>query len=166
MGLKTLPIKTVFFGLILLASTLGHARDMHGRLGLGYNAQFANTSETNGTPGVSIKYGLTRDIAIAGIVAINTGSPTNSATAIKLFKNIFLETNLNFYFVFGGGIVKANDNTGAEFLGGFGAEFFIPGLESIGFSIETGAALSNISGSFALRTIGVNILEAGVHFYF
>jgi len=162
-------------GLSLLSLPLSvpvEAREMQGRLGLGYNAEFANLNYPNGVPGISFKYGLTRDIAAEAVVSLNTSTPTNSATAIKLFKNIFYETNLNFYFMLGAGILSAqpvgatSNNTGAEFLGGLGAEFFIPGIESLGFAMETGGEFDNLGGTFGLRTIGFSFLNAGIHFYF
>jgi hypothetical protein len=139
---------------------------MQGRLGLGYNSQFASSSAQNGVPGVSLKYGLTRDIAAEGVVGVATTNPGNSVFGIKFFKNLFFETNLNFYFMLGGGVLSAANESAAEFLGGFGAEFFIPGVESLGFSVETGASFNNLTGSFALRTMGVSFLNAGIHFYF
>ena len=62
--------------------------------------------------------------------------------------------------------LAAQSKAGIQFLGGFGAEFFIPGLESIGFAMETGASMDSLSGSFAIRTLGVSFLDAGIHFYF
>jgi len=142
------------------------ARDMQGRLGLGYNSEFSNMQAVNGVPGVSLKYGLTRDLAGEVVVGVSTASPSNSVTGVKLFKNLFFETNLNFYFMLGGAILSGNSKSGAEFLGGFGAEFFIPGIESLGFSMETGGTFDNLSGSFVLKTLGVSFLNAGIHFYF
>jgi hypothetical protein len=140
---------------------------MHGRLGVGYNSEFANSyAGSRRLPGVSVKYSATRDIALEGIIGIATTSPSNSVTGIKFFKNIFFETNLNFYFMLGGGIINANQQLGGELLGGFGAEFFIPGVDSLGFSVETGASFNNASGSYALETLGVSFLDAGIHFYF
>jgi len=153
------------------------ARDMQGRLGLGYNSEFANSRESGGVPGISLKYGFTRDIATELVVGVATASPMNSVAALKAFRNLFYETNLNFYFMLGGGLVSAlkptatsasatGGSTGVEFIGGFGAEFFIPGIESLGFSMETGATFDNLGGSFVLRTLGVSFLNAGIHFYF
>ena len=34
------------------------ARDLSGRLGLGYNAEFADFNATNGVPAISLKYGI------------------------------------------------------------------------------------------------------------
>ncbi|MCM2322484.1 MAG: hypothetical protein NDJ90_04400 [Oligoflexia bacterium] len=153
-------------GLALLSASPALAKDLQGRLGIGYNSEFANSSADQRVPGVSLKYGLSRDIAIEGIVGISTVSPTNSVTAVKFFKNVFYETDLNFYFMLGGGVLTAKSRTGVEVLGGMGVEFFIPGIESLGFAMETGGTLDNLSGSFALKTLGVSFLDAGIHFYF
>ena len=157
--------------LLLLGVLIGlphpaEARDLQGRLGLGYNSEFANQTGSNAVPGVSLKYAFTRDLAGALILGVSTTTPSNTVEAVKIFKNLFFETNLNFYFMFGAGLVGADTKTGAEFLGGFGAEFYLPGVESLGFSVETGGTFDNIKGSFALKTLGVSFLDAGIHFYF
>lgn len=162
LGLWSIPV--IF---LVYPSASAEARDLQGRLGLGYNAQFANALVGSRIPGFSVKYGLTRDIAAEAIVGLSTASPTNSVTAVKFFKNLFLETNLNFYFTFGGGLVAANGRSGAEFQGALGAEFFIPGLESVGLSFEAGGSLHNLSeGGFSFRTLGASFLDAGMRFYF
>ncbi|MEK6579782.1 MAG: hypothetical protein AABZ55_11190 [Bdellovibrionota bacterium] len=150
----------------VFVSTSSSARELKGRFGLGYNAEFANNYASGAVPAISIKYGITREIGTELIVGINTATPTNSVTGIKFFKNIFFETNLNFYSFLGAGLLRASNLTGAQFLGGFGSEFFIPGIESLGFSMDVGGAMDNLSGSFALKTLGVSFLNAGIHFYF
>ncbi len=143
------------------------ARDIQSRLGLGYNAEFSNAySSGYRLPGVSLKYGVTRDIAIEGIVGISTASPTNSVTAFKFFKNLFFENNLNFYSTVGLGLLSVNGQSGLAFLAGFGAEFFIPGVDSLGLSVETGVTFDNGTGNYSLKTLGVSFLDAGIHFYF
>lgn len=142
------------------------ARDMQGRLGLGYNAEWVNTSLTNGVPAISLKYGLSRDIAAEAIFGVATTTPGNSVTAVKLFKNVFFEPNLNFYFTLGGGVLSAESRTGSQFIAAFGAEFFIPGVDSLGFAMESGGSLDNMGGSFVFKTLGVSFLNAGIHFYF
>ncbi|OFZ78944.1 MAG: hypothetical protein A3K03_06425 [Bdellovibrionales bacterium RIFOXYD1_FULL_44_7] len=159
--LRSAALALVAISGILLFSSSAFCRDMQGRLGMGYSNEFSN-----GVPGVSLKYAFTRDIAVQGMLGFSTTSPLNSGTGLKLFKNIFYETNLNFYYMLGAGILTAKSTTAAEFITGFGTEFFIPGLESLGFMIETGAIFGNISGSFILHTLGVSFLNAGIHFYF
>lgn len=161
-----LPASLAIFTLSAVCAAPAQARDLQGRLGLGYNAQFVNTTARNGVPAVSLKYAFTRDIGTELIVGVATNTPTNSVFGAKFFKVLFFETNLNFYSMIGGGIVTAESRTGSQFMGGFGAEFFIPGLESLGFAMETGGSFDNLSGSFALRTMGVSFLNAGIHFYF
>ncbi len=165
--MRFVSARRVFLLLICsLVSTSAWARDLHGRLGLGYNSEFANSTSMGRVPGISLKYGLTKDIAFEAVAGIATTSPTNSVTGLKFFKNLFFETNLNFYFMLGAGLLNANSKSGTEFLGGFGAEFFIPGVDSLGLSVETGGELDNLTGSYVIRTLGVSFLDAGIHFYF
>ena len=143
------------------------ARDLQGRLGLGYNAQFANQRETNGNvPAIAAKYALTKDIAVEGVIGVATKKPGNSVVGMKFFKNLFFENNLNFYGMLAGGLVTANSMSGVDLQGGLGCEFFIPGLESVGLSFEVGGDLSNLSGSMVFRTMGASFLNAGMRFYF
>ena len=140
---------------------------MQGIVGVGYNAEFANTYASGfRLPGISAKYGLTKSIAVEGVVGVSTSAPANSVTAMKVFKNLFYENNLNFYFMSGLGLLNFNAQSSVELLTGFGVEFFIPGLESLGFTMETGASYNNSTGKYALQTMGLSFLDAGVHFYF
>jgi len=163
----------MFFSLTFLAVAslasvrVANARDLQGRLGLGYNAQFANQRETNGgVPAIAAKYAVTKDIAFEGVVGVATTKPANSVLGMKFFKNLFFENNLNFYGMLAGGLVTANTTSGVDLQAGFGTEFFIPGLESVGFSFEVGGELTNLSGSMVFRTMGASFLNAGMRFYF
>ena len=138
------------------------ARELQGRLGLGYNSEFADGA----VPSLSLKYALARDLGTELVLGVNTAAPTATVGAFKLSKGLFFETNLNFSAFAGAGMVSANGNSGFEGLAGFSLEFFIPGLESVGFTSDMGVSLGNGSGSFALRTLGVSFLNAGIHFYF
>ncbi len=165
--LAVATLSALAFALALTTAPEASARDLQGRLGLGFNNEFASSTAANGVPGISFKYAMTRDIAGEAVVGVATTQPGNSVFAAKFFKNLFLETNLNFYFMLGGGILNASNSSGAEFIGGFGSEFFIPGIESLGFSMEVGGSFENLTtGSFALRTLGVSFLNAGMRFYF
>jgi hypothetical protein len=151
------------------------ARDLHGRFGLGYNSQFANanpTFEPFAAPALSFKYGATKNFHMQLIAGATTSNPVNAVVGAKFYGVIFNEPNMNFYGMFGGafvagGTTASGSRLGFDVLAGFGAEFFIPGVDSLGFSFETGARVENVtSGTVTVATMGVNILSAGVHFYF
>lgn len=161
-----LILGALIFGLSASMSSVASAREMQGRFGLGFNRQFSNWEALNGVPGISIKYGLTRGVAVDLIAGVGTTSPANAVAATKFFFNVFYETHLNFYAVFGGGLVTASKRAAFELLGGMGCEFFIPGLESVGLSFEIGAQMTNLPGRFVVKTMGASFLDAGVHFYF
>ncbi len=163
---RGLSLGLSIFLLVLFIPTFAHSRALQGRLGVGYNAQFANVSQTNGVPALSLKYGLTKDMAFEGIVGVATTDPANTLFAVKGMKGIFSETNLNFYGMLGGGYMSFSSESAYQGILGFGVEFFIPGVESLGFSNEFGASFDNASGSFAVKTMGVSFLHAGIHFYF
>lgn len=145
-----------------LANSTAQARELQGRLGLGYNSEFGNGA----LPSVSLKYALARDLGTELVIGVDTAAPTSTVGAFKLSKGLFRETNLNFSAFAGAGMVTLGGTSGFEGLVGFGLEFFIPGLESVGFSTDTGVSLGNSSGSFTVRTLGVSFLNAGIHFYF
>jgi hypothetical protein len=145
------------------------AKELFGRVGIGYNAQFVNTNETNGAPAISIKYGLAPRGAIEVVGGFYSGSYGSGVFGLKYMGTIRSESYANFYALVGGALVAANQKSGTEFLGGFGAEFFIPGVDSVGISFETGMAAENLttaSGSFILKTFGVSFINAGMHYYF
>lgn len=157
---RALTTGLIFAALTPLCSN-AWSRDLQGRLGLGYNQQLVSD-----VPSVSLKYGFTRDLAGQLIFGANTRTPSRNGYGLKFFKNLFFETNLNFYMMGGAALVQANSQSGTEFLAGFGVEFFVPGLESLGFSFETGGSLNNLGGGYAFRTLGLSIINAGMHFYF
>jgi hypothetical protein len=154
--------------LFLALSSTAHSKELFGRIGLGYNAQFAQTSSTNGVPGISIKYGLNPRTMIEAIGGFYSGSGGTGVAALKFMQTMHSESYLNFYFVFGGGLVSAATKSGVEFLGGFGTEFFIPGVDSVGITFEGGLDFENLtstSGSLVLKTFGASFINAGMHFY-
>ena len=137
------------------------ARDISGRVGIGYVNDYANH-----TPCFSIKYGMSRDTALQADLGVSTAIPTSYVFGGKFFKNIFLEQNINFYGAFGLAALKSATNPGFEGQGVLGAEFYIPGIESIGFSFEAGASAMNvINNTFIAQTIGFTFINAGMHFY-
>lgn len=152
----------------LCIGSSAQSKELFGRIGLGYNAQFAQTSTTNGVPGISIKYGINPRTMIEAIGGFYSGTGGTGVAALKFMQTLHSESYANFYFVFGGGFVSAASKSGTEFLGGFGGEFFIPGVDSIGISFEAGLDIENVtsaSGSMVVKTFGASFLNAGMHFY-
>lgn len=141
------------------------AKDLSGRLGVGFLSEFSNTTADRNLPALSVKYGATKDIHLQGALGFNTFSPASFTLGGKVYKNIFYETNLNFYVAAGLAYLKAT-NSGVEALGLFGCEFFIPGLDSLGLLFDAGISANNVTGSFVLKTVGFTFINAGMHFYF
>ena len=55
--------------------------------------------------------------------------------------------------------------TGFEIAALVGGEFFIHGLDSLGFNFETGVGITNVK-KVRFRTLGDHIFRAGMFFYF
>ncbi len=151
--------------LICCINSSAIARDISGRMGAGFVNQFSNSSADRPVPAISVKYGISRDTGILGAFGFNTRVPAAMTLGGKLFKNLFMENNLNFYVAAGLAYVKQSV-AGVDILGLFGAEYFIPGIESLGLSFESGVSASNGSGSMELSSVGYVFMNAGVHFYF
>lgn len=155
--------------LLVFLSSTAHSKELFGRIGLGYNAQFGQASVTNSVPGISMKYGINPHTMIEIIGGFYSGSGGTGVAALKFMQTMHSESYVNFYYLFGGGFVSAAARSGTEWLGGFGAEFFIPGMDSVGISFEAGLDFENVSsasGTMILKTFGASFLNAGMHFYF
>jgi hypothetical protein len=154
-------------GLLLGFTPSVEAKELVGRMGLGYNAQFSSTQLTNGAPAISIKYGMAPRSMVEVVGGFYSGSNGSGVAALKYMYTLHPESYANFYFLLGGGFVSANARSGTEWISGLGAEFFIPGVDSVGISFEAGMSLENItSSSFVVKTFGVSFVQAGMHFYF
>ncbi len=153
--------RIVIATLLFIAVPAAHSKDLSGRVGFGFINQFAS-----GVPSLSLKYGMSKDIHWLATFGVDTSSPTRVVAGGKFFKNLFYETSLNFYATLGLAYVS-DVQAGIESLAALGAEFFIPGIDSLGLSFEAGIGVGNSRGeSIALRTIGQTFLHAGMHFYF
>lgn len=154
-----------FWGESSNAAPLGEEKNLRGRLGLGFTNQIA--SSENGTiPALSAKYYVSRSFATSMGLGFDTkNNDSTVAVGLKLYKNLFYETNLIFYGGAGLAIVsrQGTKTQGSLFLG---SEFFFSQLPSLGFTFEAGIRGDNYTGSFAIRTIGDSFLTGGMHFYF
>lgn len=151
----------IFAALSLCAASNSYARDMAGRMGIGYNNEVSNR-----LPAISIKYGLSKDMSVQAIGGISTGAPTEATLGGRFYKNLFFEQNLNFYSSIGFAYAKGSLASGIDLLALLGAEFFIPGLESLGLQFDAGVNANNVNSQFVVTTVGYSFIHAGMHFYF
>lgn len=146
------------------AALPGDEKVLRGRLGLGFTNQIAVVGDRT-LPALSSKYYLDKGTAVGLGVGFDTRSgDSKTALGLKLFKNIFTESNMIFYMGLGFAYVN---HLGSKFQGsGFlGGEFFFDKLPSLGLSFEAGVRGDSTTGSFAVRTTGDSFLTAGMHFY-
>jgi hypothetical protein len=165
-----------FLSLVSLISTTAYTKDMTHRLGIGYSNDFAVTP----MPSLAMKYYPSTDIAVSLALGIDTNTANSSSGQSnfgiggKFYKTIFTETVLNFYMGAGVSLLSsgpASGGTGSTSSGfdidGFGgAEFYLPGLDNLGFNFQFGAGVTSISSGVRFRTIGDTPLNAGIYFYF
>ncbi|RLA67271.1 MAG: hypothetical protein DRQ88_03660 [Epsilonproteobacteria bacterium] len=159
--------KIIPFFIILTLSSQLFARSYVGHLGLGVSTQLVND-----IPSISIK-NYSSDSFAWGLMGNFSTADDNGGWGIggKVYKNFFAEPHL-FFFVAGMfGVVNSksysNDSdsqTGIQADLTAGSEFFIPGLESLGFSFETGLSLNTIN-EFVVETSGSTFVTAEIHFY-
>ncbi len=154
--------------LISLLSPFANAKDLTSRLGVGYSDQFGITE---GLTSLNVRYYPSADLGISAALGVDT-EKNNSKFGFmaKVFRVVFKEDNMNFFMGAGAGIISREENgtnsSGFELDGFFGGEFFLAGLESLGFIFEAGIGVTSISSQVRFRTIGDSPLRAGMVFYF
>lgn len=156
--------KTIYYLLFIFLSNNAFSYDKINRLGLG----FSNQLKTN-FPAVSFKIQKNRSFAYGGMAGISTSTDNGGyGAALKVYKNLFDEPQLNFYMAGLGAILGNTVNTttysGFQFDISFGSEFHFQGLNSIGFSLEFGVSAYK-NQKFVFQTLGNNFIVSGVHFY-
>lgn len=151
--------------LLLLLSLNTYSIDRRGRLGAGFSNQLKN-----GVPSLSFKLQKSKAFAIGGLLSYSTNENGGGhGAAIKLYRNLFDEPQLNFYASATAGIIKKSINASTEQSGfqadfTLGSEFSFTGLQSLGFSVEFGASINKLD-DFVLETTGNSFIVSGIHFY-
>jgi hypothetical protein len=159
-ALTTLLFATFF------SAQVASAKDLSNRLGIGYKNQFSTD-----LPSVAVQYYPGPDLGFSASLGVDTQKDSSKFGAVaKIYRIVFQEENLNFYMGAGGGLVSeetaGHNESGFELLGYAGAEFFLHGLENLGFSFEAGAGITSLSSQTRFRTFGDSPLRAGIIFYF
>ena len=163
--------------LTLILSPSAWAKEMTSRLGVGYSNSFSLAA----LPSVAVKYYSSKDISFSAALGIDTNNNTSASTGTssfgfggKFYKTIFTEDNLNFYMGGGASLVSSSatvagtssSTSGFELSGFCGAEWFFPGLDSVGINFQAGVGITSVSSGVRFRTIGDTPLSAGMYFYF
>ncbi|MBX3019098.1 MAG: organic solvent tolerance protein [Bdellovibrionaceae bacterium] len=160
------------FSLVLLSTftflalpLVAQGKMMESRLGLGFRDSMAIA----GLPALAMNYYPNSEFGMTGALGIDT-EENNSKFGLQLGlrKRIFEEDQLNFYM--GGAFtlltqeVATVKKSGYELSALVATEFFLPGLENLGFNLEAGIGVSNVD-KVRFRTLGQSFLGAGIFFY-
>ncbi len=153
---------------VLFSSSAVFAKDLSQRLGVGYTNQ---SGITESMPSISVRYFPNQTYGLQGSVGVDTEKDHNRfGASAKFIKLVFREDNMNFYVAALGGVVSQEKNaatsSGFDVAAMFGGEFFLPGLESLGFCFEAGVGATSISSDMRFRTMADSPLTAGMFFYF
>lgn len=163
------PFYLLLFVLFLGNSAL--AVDLSDRLGLGLSQQTGAAE----VPLLTAHYYPNADYGLSLGFGIDTKDDESKlAVLAKAVKIIFREEQMNFYM--GGSVAIVNseqttvngveDFSNTEVSALLGGEFFFKGLDSLGFSFETGISVISGDGGSRFRTIADNPFRAGIVFYF
>lgn len=156
------------------------AKDLNGRIGLGFSQQFSG-SET--MTALSVRWGLPTGKPTTNIaLELDGGAAYGSGLAFfgggRLLFGVVAEDNMNLNLGLGGGYLQRNvvavDDTGASVVspygtvrlqGTLGAEFFLFGLENLGFTAEFGVNVDLVGDEVEATTVG-GAPAVGMHYYF
>lgn len=143
-----------------------NAKDLTNRLGVGFKNQFAEE-----VPGISAQYYPSSNYGLSGTLGLDTQKDNSKfGLMLKVYRIVFTEKNMNFFMGAGGGILSSEtlgqNSSGFELNGFVGGEFFLPGLDNLGFMFEAGLGVLNRSNGTRFRSYGDSPLRAGMSFYF
>jgi hypothetical protein len=145
-----------------LLSFAASAKDLPNRLGVGIKQD----SAMDNLPEITAVYFPDADLAVTSALGIDTKKDYSRFVFNGGVRRVvFKEDNMNFFM---GGLLglvnyeNAGDKkSGFELNALFGGEFFLPGLDSLGFSFEGGAGVVSTS-DVRFRTLA----DLSVVFYF
>ena len=165
-------MRIVLLALALLLPSSADARDLRERIGVGYSNQFSG-SESGGS--LSVRYHLpTRSSTIRMSVEATAGFSLYSNPKVsdawfggaRLLYGLVAEDNMTLYTAVGGAVASLDGtNTIFRFQPAMGAQFFLYGLENLGFSTEWGGNVDLGDPSSSLSSVSGGPAVA-VHYYF
>jgi hypothetical protein len=165
-------VAAITFASISILSQTAQAKELTNRLGIGYANQFSTD-----LPSLAVRYFPDPKIGVGAELGVDTNQGDQKfGLMARLYRIVFTEDNMNFYMGTAAGLISIETanasgtgnttSSGFELSGYVGAEFFLPGLENLGFSFEGGVGVSSVSSQVRFRTIGDSPLKAGMIFYF
>lgn len=150
---------------LALACSMGEAKELTNRLGVGVKKNTAlNLAE------LAAVYYPVSDMAFAGGLGVDTQKDASKFSANAAVRRlVFKEANMNFYMGGSVGLVNfetgGNKESGFELNALFGGEFFLTGLDSLGFTFEGGVGIVS-ADNVRFRTLAEGPFSAGIIFYF
>ena len=166
----TSNIKQLFIAFILVSASAVSAKDLTSRLGLGMSNQFSME-----LPSLNMNYYPNPKVMLGGAIGVDTQEDNAKfGFMAKIHRVIFEENQMNFYMGAHAGLISQDVDSGTSVVNesGFelhailGGEFFFTGLDSLGFSFETGIGVTSISSEVRFKTIADSPFRAGINFYF
>lgn len=150
---------------ILLFAQSAYSMDRRGRLGIGMTNQLKND-----LPAIAFKIQKSNAFSFGGVFGMSTRDPGGGhGFGLKAYRNLFDEPQLTFYGSLLAAIIKnkttTGDDEGFQFDLTVGSEFSFAGLQSLGFSFETGVSFNKINSEFGIETVGYHFITAGILFY-
>ena len=162
-----LPVLALLLAL-LLTPAAAQARDLRGKLGVGFNNNFSSLTS------LSVKYGIptnkeTLNLQVQAVVgfAFLKDQDDRFFAGGRVLIPLLAEDNLNLYTAVGAGYVRFHDEkSGLRASAVLGVEFFLFGLENLGLSAEFGLSLDVGRDILDVQTTGGTAAAVGVHYYF
>lgn len=149
--------------LLLLIAAPASAKDLNGRLGVGASAQLTGGSA------LSVRYGLPLgnplvNLMVEADVGVDAG-PTATALAAggRVLYGVVAEDNMNLLVGAGAAYVTDGLDGHVRVQPSLGAEFFLFGLENLGFDAEIGLDV-DVGASSRVTVRGAP--GVGFHYYF
>lgn len=144
------------------ASAPAYAKDLNGRVGVG-------AEQVGGLSTLSFRYGLptgkpTLNLGIGVDAGVNlSGSASDYYGGARVYFGVVAEDNMNLYVGAGVGYGSRGGTPALRIAPDLGAEFFLFGLENLGFIAELSVDV-DLGADTSIATVGTPAV--GFHYYF
>ena len=166
--MKLFKMLTVICLCTLMVAGTVYAKDLKGKVGLGFNSQLSE----NGMDSVSAKYWVNNDLGFQGIFGFTFSDNVDELDlGGKVLYKLIDEDNMYVAGIGGLGMSRVDPDQGSSdtawwLSGGVGLEYFFSGLPNLGFSTEIGFQISDYNDNTSFGTMADTFVSAGIHYYF